>query len=228
MLLALKPFEREIFNDADERLIDFFRALADDEARAKLQRWGETFPQLRAIFDEMKRDWIKSPELAKRGFATFYVQAFSFGGKPFSSFGYQRRCDGSGGLAARYKNRSKALDAFAERFRLVNIERLDWRDVVHKYDSEEAFFYLDPPYCGKQKGFYHRDLPLVDHAELVETILSMRGVVALSCYSNDVYAPLERAGWKRHDFEASSSVRLATDNLGDSRRRVETLYVKPY
>lgn len=229
VLNALKPVKIEVYNDADERLVDFFRALADDEALAKMKRWGETFPKSRAIYDEMKRDWIKSPELAKRGFATFYVQSFSFGGKPFDSFGVERKiytCHDHS-LPAAYQRKTAALDAFAERFRFVNIERLDWRECVAKYDSEQAFFYLDPPYLGKQKGCYRRDLPLVDHAELVETILSVRGGVALSCYDNDVYAPLERAGWKRYDFEASSSAKRSTDNIGEQRRRVETLYVSP-
>ena len=88
---VLKPVEIEVYNDADERLADFFRALTDDEAREKMVRFGETFPQSRAIYDELKRDWIKSPELAKRGFATFYVQSFSVGGKPFDSYAYEKR-----------------------------------------------------------------------------------------------------------------------------------------
>lgn len=230
MLLALEPVKLEVYNDADERLVDFFRALVDGESRAKLQRWSETFPQSRAIYDEMKRDWIKSTELAKRAFALFYVQSFSFGGKPFGSFGYTRKIYTNHDcvMPALYRRKAALLDAFAERFRLVNVERLDWRQCVVKYDSEQAFFYIDPPYFEKQKGFYRRDLPLVDHAELVETLLSVRGGVALSCYDNDVYAPLERAGWKRFDFQASSSVKRSTGNVGEQRRRVETLYVKPY
>jgi DNA adenine methylase len=228
VLNALKPVKIEVYNDADERLADFFRALADDEALVKMKRWGETFPKSRAIYDEMKRDWIKSPELAKRGFATFYVQSFSFGGKPFDSFGIVRKITTTHDSipAASYRRKVAALEAFAERFRFVNIERLDWRQCVDKYDSEQAFFYCDPPYCVGKQGFYRRDLPPVDHAELVETLLSVRGGCVLSCYSNDVYKPLERAGWKRYDFEASSSVKRSTDNIGEQRRRVETLYVK--
>ena len=87
MLLALEPVKLEIYNDADGRLADFFRALADDKALEKMKRYAAAFPQSREIYDEMKRDWVKSPELAKRGFAMFYVQSFSFGGKPFDSFG---------------------------------------------------------------------------------------------------------------------------------------------
>lgn len=227
MLLALEPRNREVYNDADGRLADFFRSLADDDALAKMKRWADAFPKSREIYDEMKRDWVKSPELAKRGFATFYVQAFSFGGMPFVPFGVERH-GGSKACPGTYRAKGERLNEYAARFRFTTVESLDWRQCIAKYDSEQAFFYVDPPYCGKQQKFYRRDLSLVDHAELVETLLSVRGGVALSCYSNDVYTPLECAGWKRYDFEASSSVKLSTNNLGDSRRRVETLYVKPY
>ena len=225
---ALKPVEIEVYNDADERLADFFRALIDDEAREKMVRFGETFPQSRAVYDEMKRDWIKSPELAKRGFAVFYVQNFSFGGKPFDCYGVRRHVVSSHGnrLSQLYKNRLTMFDAFAERLRFVNVESLDWRAVVDKYDSEQAFFYFDPPYVCNSNS-YKKNLAPVDHAELVERLLTLQGGAALSCYDNDVYKPLVEAGWKRYDFEASSSVRRSTDNLGSSRRRVETLYVKP-
>lgn len=226
MLLALEPRNREIYNDADGRLADFFRALADDEAREKMKRYSATFPKSREIYDEMKRDWVKSSELAKRGFATFYVQAFSFGGKSFDSFGAEKHV-GSKGRVGAYRAKGERLDEYAARFRFTTVETLNWRQCVAKYDSEQAFFYVDPPYYGKQQKFYRRDLPPVDHSELVERLLTLQGGAALSCYDNDVYKPLERAGWKRYDFKASSSVKLSTDNIGEQRRRVETLYVSP-
>ncbi len=49
MLLALEPVNREVYNDADGRLADFFRALADDEAREKMKRYAATFPKSREI-----------------------------------------------------------------------------------------------------------------------------------------------------------------------------------
>lgn len=226
MLLALTPARREVYNDADGRLADFFRALADDEALEKMKRYAAAFPKSREIYDEMKRDWTKSPELAKCGFATFYVQSFSFGGRAFDTFGVEKGAGSRGNVGA-YRAKGERLDEYAARFRFVAVESLDWRQCVAKYDSERAFFYVDPPYCGTKTAPYRRDLPPVDHSELVETLLSVRGGVALSCYSNDVYAPLERAGWKCFDFQASSSVKRSTDNVGAQRRRVETLYVKP-
>lgn len=225
VFLALTPFEREVYNDADERLVDFFRALADDESREKMKRWGETFPQSRAIFDEMKRDWIRSPELAKRGFATFYVQAFSFGGKPFDAFGRRKTAGSTRDAAATYRRKVASLDAFAERFRLVNVERLDWRQCIDKYDSEQAFFYLDPPYQTPTSKMYSAAARPVDWRELVDRLLTLKGGAALSCYDGAVCAALRDAGWERFDFAASSSVAHSSRNA--NRARIETLYVSP-
>ncbi len=224
VFLALTPFEREVYNDADERLADFFRTLADDESREKMKRWGETFPQSRAIYDEMKRDWIKSPEFAKRAFALFYVQQFAFGGKPFGAFGYRKSAE-TRNAAATYRRKVAALDAFAERFWLTNVERLDWRAVVDKYDSEQAFFYCDPPYSTPTSKRYSDALRPVDWGELVARLLTLKGGAALSCYDCDACSPLREAGWKHFDFNASSSVAHSSRNA--NRARVETLYGSP-
>ncbi len=225
MLLALTPVKREVYNDADGRLADFFRALADPEALDAMKRFADAFPQSREIYDELKRDWVKSPELAKRGFATFYVQAFSFGGRAFETYGVEKGAQKRN--VGAYRAKGERLDDYAARFRFVAVESLDWRKIVEKYDSEQAFFYVDPPYLGTNTAPYRRDLPPVDHGELVEALLKTRGRVALSCYAHDVYEPLERAGWKRFDYAASSSVKLATQNVGEARKRTETLYVSP-
>ena len=188
-----------------------------------MKRYADAFPQSRAIYDEMKRDWIKSPELAKRAFATFYVQSFSFGGKPFDAFGYIRKA-GTRSQSATYRRRAASLDAFAERFRLVNVERLDWRDVVEKYDSEQAFFYCDPPYRSPGSTCYAADARPVDWRELVDRFLTLKGGAALSCYDCDECAALSEAGWTRYDFKASQSTAHSSRNA--NRGRVETLYVK--
>ena len=107
--LALTPVKLEVYNDANGRLADFFRALADDEALKKMKRYAAAFPQSREIYDEMKRDWVKSPELAKRGFATFYVETFSFGGKPFDSFGV-RKTGGSKRDAGSHRAKGERLN----------------------------------------------------------------------------------------------------------------------
>jgi DNA adenine methylase len=48
--------------------------------------------------------------------------------------------------AASTANRIDHIWRFVERMRLVQIENLDWRDCLDRYDDPDAVFYLDPPY----------------------------------------------------------------------------------
>ncbi len=220
LLFAKRPAKISVYNDADERLADFFRVLADDEKREILKRYAATFPCSRAVFREMKTDWINSSDIVKRAFATFYVQTFSFGGTYFGSFSIST-IRGRDRVQA-YRRRADRLDAYAESFRDATVEALDYRELLRRYDSPETLFYCDPPYLCSRKTFYREDLPKVDHCELVETILNVSGNVVLSCYAHDVYAPLANADWERFDFKTTSSVAGDRSNP----ERVETVYVK--
>ena len=46
------------------------------------------------------------------------------------------------------------IDAVHRRLRRVVIECLDWEDVVRFWDSEDSFFYFDPPYATGDAGTY--------------------------------------------------------------------------
>lgn len=172
----------------------------------------------------MKREWLNSDDIAKRGFATFYIQQFSFGGKPFDSFGTSKAA-GTARLRC-YESKLDALDAYAERFRRVLIESLDWRDVVEKYDREDALFYFDPPYICNTDKMYRKDLRAVNHREVVDVLLRIQGRAALSCYYNNVYQPLINAGWTRRDWNSKQSVQRSNDATA-KRERVETLLISP-
>lgn len=152
MLLAITPTYIEVYNDADERLVDFFRALADNEALAKMKRWGATFPKSRAIYDEMKRDWIKSPELARRGFATFYVQQFSFGGTPFGSFGVQKKKTARPCSLGRIARDLRGLTNTRRGFVLRPSNRSTGASVSTNTIRSKRFFISTPRIAGNRKA----------------------------------------------------------------------------
>ena len=54
-----------------------------------------------------------------------------------------------------------------------NIENLDFRELVGKYDSPNAFFYFDPPYPGKD--WYDNDFRLDDYDDMAEIFETLRG-----------------------------------------------------
>ncbi|RST60389.1 DNA adenine methylase [Siminovitchia terrae] len=88
-----------------------------------------------------------------------------------------------------YVNACQVIRKFVKRMQGVMIERLDFRTLIEKYDSEEAFFYVDPPYAGREKS-YAGGFTLEDHYELGELLNSARGKVILSYYDDPIIAEI--------------------------------------
>jgi hypothetical protein len=74
----------------------------------------------------------------------------SYGCSASKSWGHERNGALSGGTrASSFAATIDDLERFAERLRGVQIEHLDWRELLAHYDAPGVCFYLDPP--------YHRD-----------------------------------------------------------------------
>jgi DNA adenine methylase len=94
------------------------------------------------------------------------------------------------------------LEEFGRRFRRVQVDSRDWREVLDLYDGPTACFYLDPPYLPETRrdGGYRHELTPADHAELIDRVRRLQGACLLSGYDSDLYRGLEGDGWQRHEF----------------------------
>jgi len=61
----------------------------------------------------------------------------------------------------------------------VTIENLDWKDFVGRYDREETFFYLDPPYYSAP-CYKHNFKEISDYADMADTLKGIKGKFLLS------------------------------------------------
>lgn len=63
-----------------------------------------------------------------------------------------------------------------------NILNLDYKKVIEKYDSENTFFYVDPPYMGKEKKYINHPFNKESHKELSDVLNNIKGRFLLSYY----------------------------------------------
>ena len=74
---------------------------------------------------------------------------------------------------------------YLKRLNSLSVENMDCRELIKKYDSEDTFFYIDPPYYNMESYYTSHDFGHDDHMELCELLKTTKGKWALSYYFFD-------------------------------------------
>jgi len=225
LLLAKRPVRFEVYNDLNTNLVQLFR---------DLQRSGQLVFTAVALTPFSRREQRHAREhLDRSGADVLVAYRQSFGGK-ISGYGIDR----SGSTVRGYWSNVNNLRRLSRRLENVTILSQDGLDVIRQYDSPETLHYLDPPYVPDSwtnEDVYSGHLMTREqHQELVELLLTVKGMVVLSGYPNDVYAPLTEA-WTTHEFSVSCSVAARTQshglkgsgNVKKQQPRTECLWLNP-
>jgi DNA adenine methylase len=207
LLLAKEPSLVEVYNDLDAGLVNMFRVIRDPDLFTEFHRRVQLIPYSRGEFYRYRELWRSGRGLddpVENAVAFFVLARQNFGGRFGNSWGVAVT-QSSRGMASEVSSWLSAIDLLpevAERFLRVQIECLDWRRLLPIYDTEETFFYLDPPYLPstRKSGQYTHELTDSDHEDLVDALLDLKGKALLSGYANTLYTKLEAAGWRRRDF----------------------------
>jgi DNA adenine methylase len=69
--------------------------------------------------------------------------------------------------------------------KITSIENLDYKEIIEKYDSKSTFFYVDPPYFGKEEYYINHDFNKETHKELSKVLNNIKGRFLLSYYYFD-------------------------------------------
>lgn len=75
-------------------------------------------------------------------------------------------------------------------------EQMDYKDLIEKYDSKETFFYLDPPYYGKENFYKLKVRDKNFHIDLNRTLKNIKGNFLLSYECCDFIESLYREDFK--------------------------------
>ena len=226
-VLCAKPFPtvssaiyyREIINDIDKNLINFYRCLQDPDKLKSLVQKIEL-----SLFS--KEDFILSKDMSveddverARRYFVRVSQAFSgmwTGGWKFNVKGSNE--------AYVWLRRVERLPEFVERIRQVIIECDDAIRIIKKYDSPHTFFYVDPPYVGTRMDY---DCYTVEeYQKLCGVLDGIKGSFLLSSYDNG----LTPKHWEKFTFDtlnrSATYWKTSGKNVDIDDRRVEAVFRK--
>lgn len=227
-VLFAKPRSRaETINDLDQSVVTFFRVLRDhtDELVAAV----ETTPYSRDEFSAAKDDPgdpdANPVEWARR----FVVVSNQAVGNAGSGWAYTANSvDVNAPLSHRWARLPPKLAACAERLRGVQIDCIDWRDCIDRYDRPGVLLFCDPPYHHDTRentvGEYLHEMTDDDHEAFVASVLGLRhAAVVVTHYPHPLYDRLSDAGMSVTDL------RSAADNMKQQRQdpRVERVWATP-
>lgn len=208
-------YYHEIINDKDERLINFYRCFQSNfgELMQKIcftphseseHQKAKTICQGKIEADNITKAWAYFINIQ---------QSFS----NTLNAGWRRtKNTPAKNQAAVWKNQVDRLYDLFDRFSEVSICCDDALKVINQRDSENTFFYCDPPYPNFNQGHYD-GYTIKDFQELVDLLATIKGKFLLSNYNQpEILFP---DNWQKVEIEATCSATNKNNN-----KRTEVLW----
>jgi len=171
--VSREAFGNIIYNDINDMLTTLYRHVKEhpEQLAAILALLPYSRAYYRIVTDLLKtcRDFGSLAAAA----LIFYAYNASFMGKVGKGFAYN--VDPTKNEAREFKTRVWAILKYADAWRDVVIENLDFRDVIRRYDSERTVFYLDPPYVDRAEDYYSTPFTANDLRDLAVMLTQVRG-----------------------------------------------------
>lgn len=214
-VLLRKPRSwHEVYNDVDSELVNLFKVARDNGE--ELARKLELTPFSRIEFNESYQSSDDPIEQAR----LTVVRAFQgFGSNAHSNItGFRAFVRSTGTAVGKdWCSYPDALRLVIDRLRGVVIENRAALDVMKAQDSTDTLHYVDPPYVPstRKANSYRHEMTDYDHEELAEFLHGLKGFVALSGYSSDMY----------YDLYGDWRCFQKTANADGARKRTECLWV---
>lgn len=211
----------EVYNDRSGEIVRFFRVLQNQVLAVELERKLRLTPFSRDEFDLAYEETNDPVEEARRLVVRSFM-GFGSGGHNAGAgkTGFRANANRSGTAPAHdWASYPDQISFYFERLSGVCIENRDAIEVMGQQDSIDTLHFLDPPYVhstrGDKKHSYEFEMTDEEHMRLCEFIQTLRGLVVLCGYRNDIY---ESLGW--------TSVERAAFADG-ARERTEVLWFNP-
>ena len=190
LLFSKDPGGVEVYNDLGENVYSLFKVLSNKEMFQRLkERLELTYysEQLRAEYKKALKQQDISIE--DRAYYFIYVNRTSFNGVGGFSTNLSVRRNMSKATSD-YLSMIDKLPEIHSRLSSVIVEHKDILDLIDKYDAENVFMYLDPPYVWSTRTSntgYEVEMDDEHHQKLIDKLLECKCKVLLSGYDNPMY-----------------------------------------
>jgi DNA adenine methylase len=178
-----------VINDLNKNLVTLYQVISNEIECKALKIRLRNCIYSRDLFDdylELYGDKVNFPFLPKieRAFIFLFLNKTSFNGE-FNHFA--SRPDAHG-----LYNIESSIDIVHKKIRAGNavIENCHFRDILKKYDSENTFMYLDPPYWvttkTEGKKYYEKTMSIDEHSELYDLLKAAKCKWLMSYDDEDI------------------------------------------
>lgn len=218
VFFAKPPSDIEVLNDTNKEMMNFYRVLQNDfvslekEIRItlhsrELHARAQVIYNFPNFFTEVQRAW-----------AVWVLSTQSFSAQLDASFGYDRSKNTT--TKKIINNRDRFTEEYAIRLQNVQLECADALYIIDSRDSEQSFFYCDPPYfnsdCGHYDGYSEQDFE-----NLLIKLKNIKGKFLLSSYPSPLLQRYAKEnGWHMWSVEKGVSV---NSKSGYIKRKIEVL-----
>ncbi|MGN5650356.1 DNA adenine methylase [Bacillus sp. Brlt_9] len=211
----------EVWNDIDSSLINFLMTLRG--RKEDLTKALETLPTSRFLTEL----WLKEPmpeDSFEKAVRWYYLLRQTIVPTNNQKSGW--RAGKIKNTAFDFQNSIQRLNDFEKRIRRVMIECLDFRELIRKYDSPETFFFIDPPYVGRE-GMYKGGFEEKDHRELAELLRNIEGKALVSYYPDPLIEELY-GDWRSNSVKALVGCNVTKASLGQKKKVETELFLMNY
>lgn len=213
VLFNKKRSHIETVNDLDGEVVNFFKILRDNPE--ELKRIITLTPYSRSEYDKAYGETADTVERARR-FCVRCWMGFGCANRYHNGFKSGQQTN-SPNPAKAWAQLPETMPMASERLKGVQIECLPALELISRYDTEDVFMYIDPPYLhGTRKNYlYKYEMEDYEHEELLKVLVKHPGKILLSGYGNEMYSDY-LSGWKKVHKSTNAEFGLA---------RTETLWM---
>ncbi len=202
----------KVYNDLNADLVSFFEQVRNN--RDALVEKLDYVLNSRELFSKYKE---RSDDPAENAFRYFYRNILSFNGQG-TSYSYSTKKNKSLNLL----KAEEAINSVYDEIKLWTIEKLDFRELIKRYDSEGTLFYLDPPYHNI-RGLYEYEMEDSDFIDLKEILDSIEGKYLLNINEDEFIKKIFGKPYLRKEYINYGM----NGRLREKTKRIELFYVSP-